>query len=271
MSKQLSKEILEYEYKKYGSMQKVANSLNLSVDTIYKYIKLYNIPYKVSNHKCIYSCNENIFKTDTEESFYIAGFIAADGSLQKRKYSKILKICLSKNDIDHLEKIKNIFDSTHPIKEYIIKPNKLVKTINKCVEIQIANNHIYDDLNKFNIVPNKTFIYNIPEWLSNHKLINHFMRGYFDGDGSISNCGLGINRKVIQKSFNILGTESFISQYKELLKLNCNVNDNKIIKINNIYSLSYSGNNVIKRIYEFLYKDATIYLDRKKDKFIQSS
>lgn len=88
MSKQLSKEILEYEYKKYGSMQKVANSLNLSVDTIYKYIKLYNIPYKVSNHKCIYSCNENIFKTDTEESFYIAGFIAADGSLQKENIQK---------------------------------------------------------------------------------------------------------------------------------------------------------------------------------------
>lgn len=95
------------------------------------------------------------------------------------------------------------------------------------------------------------------------------MRGYFDGDGSISNCGLGINRKIIQKSFKILGTELFISQYKELLKSNCNLNDNKILKIKNIYSLSYSGNNAVKRIYDFLYKDATIYLDRKRDKFIQ--
>jgi hypothetical protein len=262
----LTKEILEYEYKTCGSMQKMADKLQISVDSVYKYMKLYGIQY-APHYQGLYDCNENIFRNETPEAFYLAGFIAADGSLQKRKYSKILKITLAKKDRSHLEKIKILLQSNHPIKEYYVKPSKLIKKTGMCAEIQIVSNNIFDDLSKFNIVPNKTFKYLMPDWLIPHPLINHFMRGYFDGDGTITYCGLGKNRTVKQMLFSVLGTKRFINEYKNILALNANLNDAKIIKQDNVYRISYSGNNIVKRIYDFLYNETTIHLDRKENKF----
>jgi hypothetical protein len=261
----LTKEMLEYNYNLYGSMQKMADALNISIDSIYKYMKLYNIKYN-QHYVGLYECDHHLFSRDDERSFYLAGFIAADGSLQNRKYSKILKITLSEKDYDHLYNIKNILKSNNPIIKYKVKPSKLVKSINNCVQLQIVSKDIYSDLSRFNIVPNKTFIYYMPEWLINHPLINHFMRGYFDGDGSFSYCGLGPNRIVKQMSFNLLGTELFIKQYKAILEQKCVINIAKIIKRKNIYLFNYSGNINIAKITKFLYKDATIYLNRKYDK-----
>lgn len=266
LSNKLTKTILEYEYNRLGSMQKVADHLNVSVDSVYKYMKLHGVVYK-QHYQGIYTCNEEFFKNDAEQSFYWAGFIAADGSLQKRKYSKILKVALSQNDHQHVELFKSSISSNHPIKVYRVKPSKLVKSESMCSEIQIANNNIYNDLSRFNIIPNKTKTYTFPEWLTNHELVNHFMRGYFDGDGCISKCGLGKNRTVIQKSFSILGTKQFINQYMNILVLKQIVNEVKISPHYSVYQLSYSGNNNIRKIHDFLYKNATIWLDRKRTKF----
>lgn len=261
----LTREILEYNYNIYGNMQKVSTILNVSVDTISKYMKKYNISYS-PHYKGIYTCNERFFLDDNEQSFYWAGFVAADGSLQKRKSSKILKLCLAQKDNNHLEKFKLSLNSNHPIKHYPIKPNKLIKTNNICVEIQIVNNLIFDSLNKFNIVPNKTKIYDMPDWILNHQLIHHYMRGYFDGDGCISHCGLSLG-KTLQGNFSILGTLNFIRNYKSLLIKNIQLSDVKINNRNNIYEIKYAGNNNIRKLYYFLYKDATIFLDRKHNKF----
>lgn len=262
----LTKEMLEYEYKTLGSMQKIADKASVSIDSVCKYMKLYGIPYD-KHYTGTYTCNDVFFDLDTPESFYVAGFIAADGSLQKRQYSKILKVCLSNADLPHLEKIKTALKSDHPIKEYDVKPGKLIKTSHKCVEIQIANNKIYDSLYKFNIVPNKTFTYTMPEWLANHTLVNHFMRGYFDGDGCITLCGLGEGRTVRQLSFGILGTKKFLEDYRAILEQKCGLNRNKIVAKGNVFSLSYSGNTIVGEIHDFLYKNATIWLDRKREKF----
>lgn len=263
----LTKEILEYEYKILGNFHKMAEKLNVSIDSISKYMKLYDIQYTNGMSK-IYSCNENLFSTETENSFYLAGFIAADGSIQYRKYSKILKITLSNKDENFLYKIKEILNSNHPIRQYRTKQSKLVKSENICVELQIASKNISQNLARFNIVPNKTFIYYMPEWLIKHPLCHHFLRGYFDGDGCISHCGLGKNRTIIQKSFNILGTGKFIEQYMNILIDNAKLNAVKINQKGNVYCLQYSGNKNIQKIYDFLYKNATIFLERKHNKFI---
>lgn len=266
--KKLSKEILEYEYKTCKSMQKVADNLNLSVSTIYKYMKLYNIYYE-KKYKGIYQCNENFFKIDSPESFYLAGFIAADGSVQYRKYSKILKITLSDKDLSHLEKIKNILNSNHNIKIYKVKKSKLVKSENNCAELQISNKNLVEDLVKFNIIPNKTKTYIMPEWIINHNFISHFMRGYFDGDGTITYCGLNEGRKIKQLHFSILGTKKFIEQYNDLLSKKCKINIAKVTQHYSVSKISYSGNNIVKNIYDFLYKNHNICLNRKKITFDQ--
>ena len=202
-----------------------------------------------------YLCNHSFFKEQNEKSFYWAGFIAADGSLIKRKYSKISKICLSIKDIEHLEKFKSNIQSNHPIKIY-----------NNSCEIVIVSNFIYEDLKIFDIIPNKTKIYSMPEWLEQHELYYHFLRGYFDGDGTITSCGLVKNRKIIQKNWSILGTEKFITQYLKFLTKN-NLPQAKIRKHSSVFKISCSGNRNIQKIYELLYSNSIIFLDRKLLKF----
>jgi hypothetical protein len=264
----LTKEILEYEYKTVGSMQKMADKLNVSIDSISKYMKLYQISYE-KHYTGLYDCNENYFQFDTPDSFYWAGFIAADGCVVKRQYSKILKITLSRKDRSHLDKIKIALQSNHPIKEYYIKPSELIKKSGWSAEIQIVSKILFDDLTRFNIVPRKTFIYDMPKWLLGHPLLNHFMRGYFDGDGCISYCGLGEGRTIKQLSFSLLGNESFLINYQNVLIKKCLINENKIIPKDNVFSLSYAGNYNIEKLYNFLYKDATIFLDRKRNRFLE--
>ena len=212
----------------------------------------------------IYKCNEEFFNQNCQDSFYWAGFIAADGSVQERKYSKILKISLSNKDIYHLEKFKKSINSNHIIKNYKIKPNNLVKSESLSCEIQITSKIMVDSLKRFNIVPNKTKTYFIPEPIVNSPYISDYMRGYFDGDGCITYCGLANNRAIKQLSFSILGTEKFIEQYNDILAKNCKINQAKITKHYSVYKISYSGNNVVEKIYLFLYKNNNVCLDRKK-------
>jgi hypothetical protein len=215
-----------------------------------------------------YYCDENFFNQDNESSFYWAGFIAADGSVQERKYSKILKICLSNKDLNHLENFKKLIHSTHPIKNYKIKSNKLIKSETLCCEIQITSKLLVNSLKRFNIIPNKTKIYEFPSEIINSQYVHHYMRGYFDGDGTITNCGLSINRKILQGSFSILGTQSFIENYQKILINKAKLTKTKIYKHKSVYKLVYIGNNNIKKIYQYLYNSSNIYLDRKKDKFM---
>jgi len=262
----LTKEMLEYEYKNCRSLRKMSNKLCIERTALTKYMKLYNIPY--GKHPTTYICNEKFFQTDTPENFYIAGFIAADGSVREQKYSKVLKIALSSNDRLHLEKIKKALNSDHVIKTYAVKSSPLVnsKNIYSVDELTITSSNIFNDLQRFNIVPNKTYSYQFPEWLINHPMVNHFMRGYIDGDGSICS-SIRNNYSSKQVSISLLGRLLFLKSFNNILIKQCKIVGSKIvIKSNETYRIRYSGNQQCKIIGEFLYKNATIFLDRKFDK-----
>ena len=47
----------------------------------------------------------------------------------------------------------------------------------------------------------------------------------------------------------------------------CNLNENKIHTQGTIFTLEYSGNIQVIRIKDYLYKGATIFLERKFNKF----
>lgn len=256
----LTEEMLKYAQQQYGTIEKMAEFLEVSVDSISKYLKIHKISHTKNIYKKYYC--ENIFKSNTEQSFYWSGFIAADGCVRDRNKSKTLKIALAIKDINHLEKFKNTLNATNQIDKY------LTNKYPSCV-ITINDKEIFETLEKFNIVPRKTFIYQMPDWLTTHPLLNHFLRGYFDGDGCIMLGKPKGNRIIKQLSFGMMGTEKLINQYQEILIKNCNLNKTQIKKDtkSNVYRFSYCGNNVCGRIREYLYKDATIYLDRKRDKF----
>ena len=107
------KEVIK-NYYKIKSVHKVGKLYGLSGNTIYKYLNTNGVSTNNSRRK--YNCNDNYFDKNTQESFYWAGFIAADGCVMRRgKNSKILSISIHTKDIDHLYKFKKAIGFAGPI------------------------------------------------------------------------------------------------------------------------------------------------------------
>ena len=91
-----------------------------------------------------------------------------------------------------------------------------------------------------------------------HPLLRHYMRGYFDGDG----CASISNR---QKRFTLRGTPEFLEIYRDMMRYHCQfLYKNKVSKSGNGYQLEFHGNKKVAQICEFLYKNSTIHLLRKR-------
>jgi|ERR1035437_2809702 hypothetical protein len=255
----LTKEVFEADYKELKTLPAIAKKYNLTLGII-KYIrKQLGVVVDRSCGKSKYTVNENIFNYDNEVGFYVAGFAAADGNIfhDKRSNTSMFCIGLAKKDREHLTKIKNAIEFSGPILDYeydVIRPS--------CrMAIYCSKPLIKDLAINFNVVPRKTFIYEFPERLINHSMVNHFIRGYFDGDGCFY-----VNKKNMV-TFELLGTKLFLESVQLILERECELNSKIIVrKIKNIYRLRYSAKNMVSKICKFLYKDSNILLQRKWDK-----
>lgn len=231
-----TKEQIEEAYTRLQSLRKVAKELGCTSEGLRVAMRRLGI---YINKPVLYSCDHDFFKRENEDVFYWAGFIAADGCVRQRKNSKKeltnsydLYIGLALKDLNHLQKFKKCINFNGPIHNIIGKNSLRNHNWNdsKKVELRITSKTIFDDLSKFNIVPRKTHIYTFPEWLKKHQLVHHFMRGYFDGDGSLFFSKQ--KNKSDQLFFSLRGTSQFLTDYRSILENNCNLKKrNKPIRI----------------------------------------
>lgn len=93
---------IEELYNKHQSLSLVAKELNCTKEGIRLVMQRNGIKI---NEQIRYSFDEDFFKGESEEVFYWAGFIAADGCLLRRneKESYLLSIGLAIKDKYHLE------------------------------------------------------------------------------------------------------------------------------------------------------------------------
>ena len=267
LEEKLTAKILKEKYKELGSAKAVGRYFGVAAQTITSYMDRHGLNY---NKKISYNCNHNIFSTNTEQSFYLAAFVAADGCIKSKKgaTSKSLYIGLSGKDRAHLEKIRAALGAEHPICDYVVKNSKKNSDWNDspASSLTITSAQIYQDLQRFNITERKTHTLTFPDWIKDHPLRHHFIRGYIDGDGSFYHA-LGKGKKVKQVFFSVRGTAAFLTSLRSILEADLNLEKRtKDIRFNNgIGVLEYGGNRLCKALAEYLYRDATICLDRKKE------
>lgn len=204
--------------------------------------------------KSCYSFDELFFKTiDSEDKAYWLGFIAADGCVIDTKGKRCLQIELSSKDRGHLEKLKSAIKYDGPIhynrKHYLTHNGKT--DVFLCDLLQINHTGLVRDLISHGITPRKSKTLQPPK--IRKKLVRHWIRGYFDGDGSVSIDKQGnIRGEVFSGSKSVI---SFIGSYI--------LPDAKIQEKISGCTIGFGGNNVAKRIEKFLYKNAIAFLDRK--------
>lgn len=211
-----------------------------------------------------YNVNDFYFnKIDTEEKAYWLGFLMADGCIHERAGQDRLSLVLNIKDKNHLEKFKKSLSFEGPINDYTKKSGLFIGLVHSFV--RITSQLLVDDLAKVGCIPRKTLTLEFP--LIDDSLIHHFIRGYFDGDGSvfISNERHWRNNNIFPViHFRFIGTKAFLSELDKKINLSGRIIQTKGSRV---YELSYKRNKKAKLFYEYLYKDATIFLERKKDIF----
>jgi hypothetical protein len=201
---------------------------------------------------------------NTEEKAYILGFIAADGYVGDYE----LKIALNSKDIEILEKIKICLKSDVKIKTFTQLCTFTGKITNVC-SLSFSNLHMISKLRSLGFTRNKTTDFKFPNIPK--EFFIHFIRGYFDGDGSMSKslCKDGYTRYCA----SIAGTKSFLNEVKSLIEADCSIKFNtKLYKRFNTenccYALTLSGKQNVNTFLDLLYKDSSIFLDRKYNKYL---
>lgn len=210
----------------------------------------------------VYQINDSYFDKESHNMAYILGFLASDGNIST-KDNKI-KIGLSAVDKEILEKIKEELQSTRPLYEYTTTQGYNV------AELTFNSAHIKKKLAEYGIVPNKTFTLQPPIKLDEQYIID-YIRGYFDGDGSICKTGYlnhGKEFRIVSASKEIL--EFFEDYfYKNYGQSKGHIYPrSKVEGRAQLYDLKYSTN-FTKKLYNILYTPNSLYLKRKKDKYEQ--
>lgn len=201
--------------------------------------------------------NESYFQEiNSPEKAYWLGFIVADGCLHKEK----TKLSFNVKDSDILYKFRQAIDSEHHIKysEYFDK--RTTKKYSR-YSLQVTSTKFCNYLRSIGIDENKSknFLFpNIPTLY-----YNHFIRGMFDGDGSIC---IRKSKKYFSKSYqvNLISSLECISHIKSYL-CSIGINSQKISEKpqQGIYYLVFGKDS--KKFLHWLYIDSTesIRLDRK--------
>lgn len=211
-----------------------------------------------------YNLNEHYFdKIDTEIKAYMLGFIYADGN-NLFKTNRIT-IQLSIVDKEILQKFSVIMFNQENLKYRKNKNNKGEEF--EYVSLNMYSKHMSQHLATLGVVERKSHLITFPEWLDK-TLYKHFIRGLIDGDGWIyipksnrdsPNVGLICTRQIndfLQKYLSEeLGLTSYlVKAYKQDINVMCE------IRIKNYHQC--------KKMLDWLYQDANIFLQRKYDLYL---
>ena len=251
-------------YKSGLSLEASGEPDGLSAAAVLMYMEEYNVPTRSAEeaHRK-YPINEDFFdKIDTEEKAYFLGFLYADGCNQMANYWATV-ISLDDIDVDILYRFsKMIYKDENTAKEQIKFSNREHEGKRIEARLSINSKYICQQMQKLGCVSRKTFILEYPKWMPEH-LHRHFIRGYFDGDGTINN-----ETKTLS-GCKIVSTLQFLEGLKKVVGIDSSIGKHDPTNNKNTYLLYYSGNRNQWLFLHWIYSGSTIYLQRKYDAYMR--
>lgn len=256
-----SQEIIEM-YKSGLSTVEIGKKFDCVPISIWRVIRDNN---EKTNPSRIYDVNHNFFeKIDSEMNAYYLGLWFADGNISTKGQT----VSIGLVDTEIITRLKTDIEYTGDAYIKKAKGNQQEAHI-----LRISSPKMRQDLINLGCIPNKTFELNFPalDKVPEH-LVRHFIRGYLDGDGSIHSYNCERWKINGRWTLNFVGTENMMKGIENEIQKQCelisgiycykkNKTDDK-----NTWLLDIKNYNIIP-VLQWLYKDATIYLERKYQKY----
>lgn len=252
--------------------QEIRNYYQNNPITIANLAKLFNISAPVAGEICknlpkwkktqIFSpqLQENWFeKIDSEEKAYYLGFFITDGNVyDTNRTQAICSLTQKDEDAYILQKWLDLIKSNR----------KIAQDGRGCSQASVLSDKMRDDLAKYGVVPKKTFHTHLP--ILSEKLMPHLIRGILDGDGNIEAKWFtpSDGRKRFKHKISFCGTHQLMKEINDYLVKILNLKISHVpydYKNRELSEIQYTNYEDIEKIGSFLYKDATIYLLRKKE------
>ena len=244
---------------KEPNINTLAKKYGVSHSSISSTLKNKNI--EIIKYPKIIQFNEHIFDNiNSEEKAYWLGFLHADGYITTR--DNTVGLCLAEKDLNHVEKYAKFLGCP----ENIHKKESNGFIAYRC---DIGNKYLKNLLiSKYNFTPTKSKDLIFPDLsiFEDLNLIYDYIRGYCDGDGSLS---FGKKISIITDKITYYPILSFVGTFNILdgIKNHLGIEKNILKTKDEIYSLAYSHRKA-KKVADLLYKNSTIYLDRKYEKYL---
>lgn len=254
------------DYQNGKSMRQIEKDYGVSRQTTSKFLEKQSIKTTKGNHHRTYYHDEDYFeKIDTEHKAYWLGFIFADGHItnhDKRYGQDQFGISQSEEDIDVLYRFKEDIKATNPIHKY--NSDKYPEGKALC-RIQLVSQKTVNDLIDKGCYKQKSLILQPPKNVPN-ELIPHFIRGYFDGDGSIIKSKN--NKYKITDGYKYDIDFTTTKEIADWLVYYFDMgNVIKEPRREKTYYYRLGGHKQIIQFYHILYDNATIYMERKYNRF----
>lgn len=235
-----------------ASSTDLGKQFNVSNVTIINMLKKHNVDRRsIHDSTMQYPYDETFFDViDTEEKAYVLGLWYADGCNTDADH----KIVLALTDEELVTRVARCFKTDKPI-------YRLERKIGKPIHSLVLNGlRVSQQLAEKGCGARKTYNLHFPaSEIIPDGLLHHFVRGYFDGDGCIHNRKDSNNFVV-----HVLGTQSFIETLAE--KAPVEMFTGKRTAKTVWYAGLYRKTDIVQ-FRDWMYADATIFLERKKEIF----
>ena len=189
--------------------------------------------------------DDEFFKSiDSEEKAYFLGLLAADGCVSKDRNR--ITLTLHEQDVKVLQRFAKLINTS--VKTY--PNNATMRTV------VFTSKQIKQNLIELGVTPLKAktlCMPNIPK-----EFLIHFVRGYFDGDGSVNqyNVYFSSSSKKLIEELELFFSDIPTFKYQQ--------------KDTNVWYLKGKGKLGRTMILEALYKDSNIFMQRKYNKAIET-
>lgn len=240
-------------------LKELAEHFNL--DTTTMKLRLTELGLKIKNTNRINRRIKSDYfsNIDSPIKAYWLGFLFTDGSVDHYKTTGRIRLQLQQRDKEILEKFKEDLGIDSKI-IYDIRPNSV------CCSVEFVDEQIFNDLEKYNIIPQKTYKINrIPYQKIPQEFLPAFALGLFDGDGNFY-CGNDYSTDV---TFGFTAYhESEVQDFRDLINEIVSLNSNNKPFYTSAWHINWKGRLQVLKILDTLYENCPRFLARKHEKYL---